>query len=190
MRDAVPLGYPRTIENGAGERLTWLGMRLDDDGREYLDMKGELEPGAGPPLHIHQLQTETITVDGGRIGYVTGSGPQQFAGPGATMTFKPGEVHRFWNAGDSVATVHGWASPPLNFEYLLTQTFASTKRNGGTRPNAVEAAYLLGRYRSEFAIAGIPKPVQTLVFPLMRLVGKINGVSKRYTDAPPPVAAG
>ena len=37
-------------------------------------------------------------------------------------------------------------------------------------------------------MADIPKPVQTLVFPLMRLIGKVNGVSKRYTDAPPPVA--
>lgn len=190
MRDRIDSGYPRTIDNGAGERMTWLGIRRDDNGREYLDMKGEIEPGAGPPLHLHPLQTETITVDEGRIGYVIGDGAEQFAGPGETMTFEPGDVHRFWNAGDSVATVHGWASPPLNFEYLLTQTFASTKRNGGRRPNMVEAAYLLGRYRSEFAIAEIPKPIQTLVFPLIRLVGKVNGVSKRYADGPPPVAAG
>ena len=93
MRDREDHGYPRTIDNGAGERLTWVGVRRGDDGREYLYMKGEVNPGAGPPLHVHKLQTETITVDEGRIGYIVDGGPEQFAGPGETATFKPGEGH-------------------------------------------------------------------------------------------------
>ena len=180
--------YPRTIDNGAGERLTFIGRRTDPDGREYLDVSSEVAPGSGPPMHVHNLQTESITVDEGRIGYAIGKGPEQFAGPSETVQFRPGEAHRFWNAGAESARIHGWVSPPHNFEYYLTQTFDSMKRTGNA-PNPLDMAFLLGRYRSEFGGRPIPPPVERGVFPLMRLVGRLTGRYARYVDAPEPVAA-
>lgn len=184
----MPNSYPRTIDNGAGERLTFIGCRTDPDGREYLDVSSEVSPGSGPPMHVHNLQTESITVDEGRIGYAIGNGREQFVGPGETVQFRPGEAHRFWNAGAESARIHGWVSPPHNFEYYLTQTFDSMERTGKA-PNPLDMAFLVGRYHSEFGGRPIPPLVERFVFPLMRLVGRLTGRYARYVDAPEPVAA-
>lgn len=179
--------YPRTIENGAGERLTFLGLRAGADGRQYLDVESRVAPAAGPPMHVHYLQQETITVKDGRAGYSIAGDPDRFLGPGETVTFQPGEMHRFWNAGDGELRCTGWASPPHNFEYFLTELFASMHRNGGGGPSPFDAAYLLGRYRTEFGMGEIPPPVRRLVFPLLRELGRAIGRQRRYADAPAPV---
>jgi quercetin dioxygenase-like cupin family protein len=181
--------YPRVIENGGGERLTFLGVRRGKDGREYLDVANEVQPGAGPPLHVHYEQQETMKVIEGRIGYQLAGGPQRFAGPGETLTFAPGQMHRFWNAGDGVLRCEGWASPPLNLEYFLTELFASMRRAGGGSPSPLDMAFLLGRYRTEFGVGMIPAPVQKLMFPLMRMTGAATGRYRRFAEAPEPVLA-
>ena len=179
--------YPRTIDNGDGELLTFLRVRTDADGRQVLEVENQVQPGSGPPMHAHHLQEESLTVKEGRIGYRVAGGPDRFAGPGETVTFAPGQMHRFWNAGDEVLRCSGWASPPGNLEYLLTEAFASMRRSGG-RPNPFDAAYLLGRYRTEFAQGDIPAPVRILVFPTLRALGRLLGRARRYADAPPPMS--
>jgi Cupin domain len=146
-----------------------------------------VQPGSGPPMHAHLLQEESLTVKEGRIGYGVAGGPDRFAGPGETVTFAPGQMHRFWNAGDRVLRCSGSVSPPGNLEYFLTEAFASMHRGGG-RPNPFDAAYLLGRYRTEFAQGDIPAPVRVLVFPILRAVGRILGRDRRYVNAPPPIS--
>ena len=44
------------------------------------------------------------------------------------------------------------------------------------------------RYRSEFAMADIPGPVQKVVFPAVVAVGRLFGLEKRFADAPEPVS--
>jgi quercetin dioxygenase-like cupin family protein len=179
--------YPRTIDNGHGERLTFLGVRIDADGRQVLEVENQVQPGSGPPMHAHHLQEESVTVTEGRMGYRIAGGPDRFAGPGETVTFAAGQMHRFWNAGDAQLRCSGSVSPPDNLEYFLTEVFASTRRGGG-RPNPFDAAYLLGRYRTEFAQGDIPTPVRLLVFPILRAVGQILGRDRRYVNAPPPIS--
>jgi quercetin dioxygenase-like cupin family protein len=179
--------YPRMIDNGHGELLTFLGVRTDADGRQALEAENQVQPGSGPPMHAHHLQEESLTVKEGRMGYRIGGGPDRFAGPGETVTFAAGQMHRFWNAGDAVLRCSGSVSPPDNFEYFLTEVFASTRRGGG-RPDPFDAAYLLGRYRTEFAQGDIPAPVRVLVFPILRAVGRILGRDRRYVNAPPPIS--
>jgi Cupin domain len=142
--------------------------------------------GSGPPMHVHYLQEESLTVQEGRMGYRLARGPDRFAGPGDTVTFAPGQMHRFWNAGDEVLRCSGRVSPPANLEYYLPEVFASTRRGGG-RPNPFDVAYLLGHHRTEFGLGGIPAPVRTAVFPLLRVVGRLLGRHRRYADAPPPI---
>jgi len=185
-RTVVSGDYPRTIENGAGELLTFLGVRTDPDGRQVLEVENQVQPGAGPPMHVHYLQQESLTVQQGRMGYRRADGPDCFAGPGDTVTFAPGQMHRFWNAGSGVLRCSGRVSPPANLEYVLTQVFASMRRGGG-RPNPFDAAYLLGRYRTEIAQGDIPAPVRVVVFPILRALGRLLGRDRRYADAPPPV---
>ena len=62
------------------------------------------------------------------------------------------------------------------------------RRTGG-RPNPFDAAYLLGRYRTEFAQGDIPAPVRVLVFPILRAVGRLLGRDRRYVNAPPPISS-
>jgi hypothetical protein len=105
---------------------------------------------------------------------------------GETVTFAPGEMHRFWNAGDAVLRCSGSVTPPGNVEYFLTEAFASMRRRGG-RPNPLDAAYLIGRYRTEFAQGDIPAPVRVVAFPVLRALGRLLGRDRRYVDAPAPI---
>ena len=179
--------YPHTIDNGAGEELTFRGIRSDEHG-EYLEASNKVAPGSGPPMHVHHLQEEVLTVERGTMGWQRQGGEKQVAGPGERVTFPPGEVHRFWNPGDDDLVCTGYVRPPDNIEYFLTQIYASTPATGGKRPRLFDAAYLSSRYRSEFAIAEIPAPVQRFVFPVVVAVGRLRGLHRRFADAPEPVS--
>ena len=87
--------YPHTIDNGHGERMTFLGV----DG-DRLCVDGDVDPGAGPPMHVHHLQSETITrrVRPHRLRDRRRAGPLRR--PRRDRHFAPGVEHRFWNAGD------------------------------------------------------------------------------------------
>lgn len=64
--------YPFSIENGAGERLTVSGRVQGPDGERVVG-EALVEPGAGPPMHVHLLQEEAaFTVLQGRIGHQVG----------------------------------------------------------------------------------------------------------------------
>src|SRR6188472_2883152 len=90
-----PITLPFTIENIAGEKLTFL-RRVIKNGVEYLEVENEVQPNAGPPMHVHHRQDESITIVSGKIGYQRQGGEKQYAGPGETILFKAGEAHRFW----------------------------------------------------------------------------------------------
>jgi hypothetical protein len=76
--------YPYTIDNGSGARLTFTGIRQGPAG-ERLGVDGVARPGAGPPMHVHYLQEETVRVVRGRAGYQSLGGEPQFAGPGESV---------------------------------------------------------------------------------------------------------
>ena len=178
--------YPHTIDNGGGERITFARSVAVTDGQR-LEGDNVVKPGAGPPMHVHHHLDEVFTVEEGRIGYQRLGQPPQFAGPGETVTFKAGEAHKFWNAGESDLRCTAYIEPADNVEYFLTEIFESTKRSGGARPGMLDAAFLTRRYRSEFAMVDIPAPVQRFVFPLLIAVGRLLGRYARYADAPEPV---
>jgi quercetin dioxygenase-like cupin family protein len=179
--------HPHTIKNGDGEELTFLGIRSDEQG-EYLEARSSVSSGSGPPMHVHHLQEEVLTVQSGTMGWQLLGGEEQLAGSGESAAFAAGEVHRFWNAGDDELVCTGIVRPPDNLEYLLTQTFTSMRANGGGRPRLFDAAYLLSRYRSEFGMTDIPRPVQRFVFPVVVLIGRLFGLHRRFADAPEPVS--
>jgi quercetin dioxygenase-like cupin family protein len=178
--------HPRTIDNGAGERLTFLGTRSDERG-EYAEARNVVSPGSGPPMHVHHLQEEGLTVEQGTMGWQRPGEEEHLARAGESVTFAAGEFHRFWNAGDDELVCTGFVRPPGNLEYFLTQIYASTRANGGRRPRLFDSAYLLTRYRSEFGMADIPRPVQRVVFPIVVAVGRLFGLGRRFEGAPEPM---
>jgi len=183
---AIPYAYPHTIENGAGERLTFL-RRVPGATGDRLEVENVVKPGAGPVMHVHHHQEEALTVVQGRIGYRRLGEEARFAGPGETVVFREGEAHRFWNAGEEDLRCAGYIEPADNVEYFLAAIFGSQRRGGGSRPDPLDAAFLARRYRSEFGMVGIPAPVQRLVFPVLVAVGRALGRYEKYADAPEPV---
>jgi quercetin dioxygenase-like cupin family protein len=178
--------YPHAIENGGGERLVFRARRRDEQG-EFLEGDNVVAPGAGPPMHVHHLQEESLTVERGTMGYQRLGEAEQVAGPGETVTFPPGDAHRFWNAGDDELICTGVIRPPDNVEYYLTEIYASMRRTGGKRPRLFDAAYLERRYRTEFATLVVPAPVRRLVFPAVVAMGRLLGMHRRFAGAPEPV---
>jgi quercetin dioxygenase-like cupin family protein len=178
--------YPHTIENGAGERLTFI-RRVPGRLGDRVEGENVVAPGAGPPMHVHYLQEESLTVRQGRMGYQRLGEPARFAGPGETVTFPAGEAHRFWNAGDDELRCTAYVEPADNVEYFLTEIFASQRRAGRARPDPFDAAFLTRRYRREFAMLEVPAAVQRFVFPVVTALGALLGRYARYADAPTPV---
>ena len=128
--------HPHTIDNGGGELLTFLGIRSDERG-EYLEVRNVVSPGSGPPMHVHRLQEEGLTVERGTMGYQVLGEEERRAAPGESVTFAPGVAHRFWNAGDDELVGTGFVRPPDNLEYFLTEIYASTRRNEREAPRSL-----------------------------------------------------
>lgn len=178
--------YPHTIENGAGERLTFVG-RVQGPAGDRLEIENVVKPGSGPPMHVHHLQEEALTIKQGRMGYQRPGEPAQFGEAGEAVVFKPGEEHKFWNDGEDDLICTGYAQPADNLEFFLTAIYESQRESGGSRPAPLDAAFLTTRFRSEFGMTEIPAPVQRFVFPLLVGLGRLLGKYKKYADAPEPV---
>jgi mannose-6-phosphate isomerase-like protein (cupin superfamily) len=178
--------YPYTIENGHGESLTFTGITHDAAG-DRVDADGVAQPGAGPPMHVHYLQEEAARVVTGRMGYqVLGQEPK-FAEAGELVVWPAGTPHKWWNAGTTELRISGWCNPPGNIEFFLGTLFQSTKDNGGGRPNLFDAAFLMTRYRSEYAMLEMPGFVRRVVIPIAYAVGTVLGKNRKFRDAPAPI---
>jgi mannose-6-phosphate isomerase-like protein (cupin superfamily) len=180
--------YPHTIENGAGERMTFLGITRDAQGIDRLEAEMRAGPGSGPIMHVHRLQEEVMTVQSGKIGYQRLGDEPRFAGEGETVAFAPGIAHRWWNAGTSEVYCTGWVSPAYNLEYFLTALYQSMRENGGGRPGIFDVAFLITRYQSEFGMLAIPGLVQKLIFPVLTVLATALGKYEKFKDAPQPVS--
>ena len=177
---------PVTISSKTGEEITFLRVTINADGKEVLEIENKVAPKAGPPMHIHWKQDECLTVVKGKMGYRVLGEEVKYAGPGETLLFERGVAHKFWNAGEDVLQCTGWATPPHNIIYFLSEIYKSTDANNG-RPGSFDAAYLLNRYRSEFDMVEIPGFVKKVIFPVTLFMGKLQGKHKKFKDAPEPV---
>ena len=129
----MAISYPHTIDNGAGERITFL-RRVPGKLGDRIAVENVVGPGIGPPMHIHHYQDEALTVVQGRMGYQRLGEEPRYGGPGDTAVFAAGEAHKFWNAGDGELRCTGYVEPADNIEFVLGALYDSTKRNGG-RPD-------------------------------------------------------
>ena len=175
--------YPHTIDNGIGERLTFL-RRVPGKNGDRLEVENEVGPGKGPIMHVHHFQDEGLTVLSGKIGYQRQGEKPQFGGPGDSVAFKAGDAHKFWNAGTEPLRCTGYIEPADNVEYFLSKIYESQRQMQSDQPNAFDAAFLSRRYRNEFAMLEIPSLVQRVVFPILVAIGNVTGKYKKYADAP------
>lgn len=176
--------FPIQIDNGHGETLTFERLVPTPTG-DRLECRNEVAPGAGPPMHVHFKQEEALTVVAGRLGYQVDGQAPRYATAGETVVFAPGVAHRFWADGDLPLHCTGYIQPANNIVYFLSEIYRSTRANGG-RPDAFASAYLLHKYRSEFAMPAIPGFVARVIFPLLRLIGGLTGRFRQLDRGPAP----
>lgn len=180
--------YPHTIKNGLGEKLTFLEVLHGPEG-DRLIVENFAAPGSGPPMHIHWIQDEVLTVVTGRIGYQIQGQPEQFAEKGETVVFERGTPHRFWNPGTEVLHCSGWINPANSIVFFLSAIFTAQVKSGKVQPEIFDAAYLLTRYKDEFDMLEIPRFVRRVVLPLIYQLGRTLGKYKHFEGAPEPVPA-
>lgn len=176
--------YPIRIENGHGEVLTFERLIPTADGGR-LEGSNEVQPGLGPPMHVHFWQEEGLTVVEGRLGYQVAGEAPQFADKGETVVFAAGVAHRFWADGDRTLRCAAYIQPADNIVFFLSELYRSARENGG-RPGLFTLAYLLHTYSSEFALLDIPAFVRRVLLPIVLLIGRLTGRYGRYADAPAP----
>ena len=89
------------------------------------------------------------------------------------------------NGGTLVRRVQmiGWCTPPGNIEFFLSTLFASTKENGGKRPGLFDAAFLVTRYRTEFALLELPF-VTGVVMPMVYRLGVVLRKCEKFKTLP------
>lgn len=178
--------YPHVIDNGHGEKLTFLRL-VEDPAGDWLEVENYVLPNAGPPMHMHHRQSECLNVVSGKLGtQVLGEEPK-YLGPGETAIFEPGVVHRFWNAGTEPLVCKGWIKPADNIVYFLSSIYQSIAASGTGKPDTFDVAWLLKHYRSEFEMTGIPVFVQKVIFPMALFFGKLSGKHRKFEHAPAPV---
>lgn len=176
---------PHTIYS-PGEKITFVRTFVKD-GAELLEADMEVQPQAGPPMHTHHRQDEIFTILSGTMAYEIAGEDVQYAHPGDTVVIKAGLPHKFWNAGSDVLRCKGYVTPPDNFVYFLTELYKSINANKG-RPALYDGAFLLSRYKTEFAMLEIPAFVQKVIFPVVLFVGNLAGKKKKFIHAPASVA--
>lgn len=173
---------PHTIENTHGEKLIF--QRIVGD---RLEVEGFVQPGAGPTMHVHWKQDESLTVVSGKMAIeILGESPKYY-GPGETATFMRGTWHRFWNCGEEQLHIKGWINPPNNIVFFLSELYKALDKGQNGRPELMTTAFLATRYRSEFGVHGIPVFVEKVIIPIQYVIGTITGAYKKYKDAPAPI---
>lgn len=180
------ISYPHTIENSIGEKLIFHEVRQEADG-DRLIVENFVAPGSGPPMHVHWLQDECLTVVKGRIGYQIQGQPEQFAGKGETVLFERGVPHRFWNAGTQTLQCTGWINPANSVVFFLSAMYAAQNKSGKAQPETFDAAYLMTRYANEFDMVEIPRFVRKVIIPITYQIGRLLGKYSHFEDAPEPL---
>lgn len=164
--------FPHTIENCLGEKIVFRSL---DAATDRVILEAYCEPGAGPAMHTHLKQEESLTVVSGTMGYMLQGQQPAYAGPGETVLFHRGRPHRFWAEGKEMLALRGWVQPAGSVVYFLTTLYAAQKKSGKARPDPFAGAYLLTKYSDDYDMPEIPVFVKKVIFPATVILGRILG---------------
>ncbi|MEM7102926.1 MAG: cupin domain-containing protein [Bacteroidota bacterium] len=181
-----PFQFPHTINNPLGEELTFHALE-DEDGVKKMIVFNKVQPGSGPPFHVHYKQEESLTVNKGVMGYQIYGQQEHLLKEGESVVFPKGQMHRFWNAGTDVLECSGWVKPANSIDYFLSGIYDSMTKAGKPEGDPFDSAYLMIRYKTEYDLQEIPTFVKKVIFPITVFVGKLLGKYKHFKDAPEPI---
>jgi mannose-6-phosphate isomerase-like protein (cupin superfamily) len=152
---------PRVLHLPTGETITIVASGQDDGGAGF-EIDALLPPGpAGPPRHRHRTETETFTVQEGRLQVVLGRDTRVLSA-GDTVTVPPTVVHGFSNPFDEPARIRVRETPAGPLEEQFRALAGS-----GRIPPIGWLATIDVRHGLSFAVHGVPDPVQE---PMWRLL--------------------
>lgn len=134
---------PRLIRPLEGEthvvgadRVTFLLTGDDTDGAFMLGLV-TVEPGGGPPPHVHHREDEVFVMLQGEVEAWTPSGWQ--TARAGDVVFLPADVpHTYRNASNEVARFYVFANPS-GFEHFYADLARAFAAPGGPTPTALAA---------------------------------------------------
>ncbi len=183
-----------TLENPVtGERLVFHKTSADTNG-EAVVVECIVQPhGAVAAAHVHPHQEERFEVLRGSVGFRVGR-QKLVTGPGQRLTVPPGTAHRFWNAGDEVASFVCEIRPALQFEELVETMFALAadgKTNRRGMPNPLRLAVIANEHFDTVRLPFPPAWMQKTGLVLGAPLGRLLGYRATYTPSPatPPAIA-
>lgn len=126
---------------GPGDRYTFLVTGAESDGA-YFIMEAIVQPGGGPPPHIHHREQEAFYVLEGTLDIQMGDQVVQ-ASAGDFVHIPIGTVHSFRNSGDGVARQLVIFSPG-GLEHFFEETLEVVKDRSAPNPENIDA--VVARY--------------------------------------------
>ena len=177
---------PHTIDSGQGEKIIFREIIKEADGDKVV-LEGHCSPNAGPVMHVHYKQDESLTVVKGMMGtQILGQEPVYYS-VGQNVIFHRNVPHRFWNAGEDELVASGWVKPANSIIFFLSALYAAQQKSGSTRPEAFDAAYLTVRYKGEYGLPELPAFVKNVIMPITYAIGRLLGKYKKFEGAPEPL---
>lgn len=120
----------------------WL-LYGEDTGGAFSLAIATVDPGGGPPMHVHQREDETYVVLSGTV-EVTVDDRVETLGAGDCVFLPPGIAHRITNPGPAPAQMLMLVHPP-GLEHFL-DAMERLRRDGPVSNEAVMA--LIARYEA------------------------------------------
>jgi mannose-6-phosphate isomerase-like protein (cupin superfamily) len=175
------VGKDDALVHSDGHRVTFLEDGTDERGDYLLIEHVWMRPGmmAGP--HWHPVLTETFRVLEGRIRFRV-DGSEFFLGPEEGVTVRPGEVHRFWNAGEGCLRIFHEVRPPGHHRQMFElwhQLDLAGKTNRHGVPKDPLALGLLWELQDGY-LAGIPVSFQRIIFGGLSRLARMAGYEEKW----------
>ncbi|QQS31170.1 MAG: cupin domain-containing protein [Sphingobacteriales bacterium] len=181
-----PFELPHTIRSPFGEVLIFHAIE-HEEGVPKMIVSNKLQPGSGPPFHVHFKQDECLTVMTGLMGYQIENQQEAYLKEGESVMFPKGAMHRFWNAGEVVLECSGYIKPANTIDYFLTGIYRSMEKAGKPEGDLFDSAFLMTRYKTEYDLKDIPVFVKKVIFPVTVFIGNLLGKYKHFENAPKPI---
>lgn len=126
-----------------------------------------LPPGhVGPPAHRHRFETETFTVEDGRLQMRIGRHRYELA-QGQSLVVPPGTTHAFANPFDEPARIRTVESPAGPLQPLLRAQAGAVGR-----PSLLHLAEINAAHHWSFTLAGMPDPAQRMLWRLLTTIAR------------------
>ena len=141
--------------------------------------------------HVHPHQSETFEVLEGELSMKAGRATL-VARPGDVVTVPPGQVHKFWNAGVTVARFRCTVTPALEFERFIETIFALAadgKLSKRGLPSPLRLAVIANAHFADSRAPRVPAWVQKAGLATGAALGRALGYAATYERQAPAAAA-